>query len=86
MNYTNVISGLLLLLLLGWILSLTTGCTCVRYGEATYISLFQDKSLSVTLTDGTVLSYSTTSDPAVEAFRSGIAAGAALAARGAVAP
>lgn len=58
-------------------------CTYIHYGDMHYVSIMQEKTLSVDYVgkDGgkTVLTYATNSDPAVEAFKQGVAAGATLA-------
>jgi len=61
-----------LLLLLPILLS---SCTHVRYGDFRYTSVLQDKNFTYDPDTGKVV-YSTTSDPAIEAFKLGLEAGA----------
>ena len=67
------------LLLAAMLMGFSCGCTlAVGYGVF-YLSVLQKKSLAITPTQqGVSMSYTTDSDPAVQAFREGFAAAAAM--------
>ena len=61
------------------LLGFSCGCTMVVGHGVFYLSVLQKKSLAITPTQqGVSVSYTTDSDPAVQAFREGFAAAAAM--------
>ena len=67
------------LLLAAMLMGFSCGCTLAVGHGVFYLSVLQKKSLAITPTNqGVSVSYTTDSDPAVQAFREGVAAGLAM--------
>lgn len=86
----QIVVGIVLIVIASWIGGSVTGCTRVSFSESrpdgtevhgAYTYILQDKSLDLGYdpTNGTHIKANNSSDPAVEAFKEGLASGAAKA-------